>query len=88
LEKNHEVRKLRGTLSQDYTGRLPDEIFYANLTEQEYEALPLKCKRKGDLARTTGVLSKTYAEAYGDKESFAVYLHTYELEMLGIRYKF
>ena len=89
LMLNQEVRRTRGGLLQNLEagGRLPGEVFYGNLKQAEFDALPLKCKRKGGPARTSGVFSKTYEELYKDKESFAVFLHTYELDMLGIKYK-
>jgi hypothetical protein len=96
LRSNKEARIKRGALTQDFEC-LRGEVFYGNLTQAEFDALPLTCKRKGDLAHLAKITSKkmhnvnrvfieTYEERYGDRESFAVFVHTYELTALGIEY--
>ena len=99
LRLNKEARLKRGALVQDFPseGRMPGEVFYGNLDEAGFEALPLKSKRKGEPARATRIFSEqrhnvnrvfteTYENLYGDKTFFAVYVHTYELDILGIEY--
>ncbi len=85
LLSNRDRRLSRGPLSQDFDC-VPGEVFYANLKQEEFDSLPLKCKRKGGPARTTGVFSQTFEALYKDRESFAVFLHTFELDLLGIKY--
>ncbi|MEK7613086.1 MAG: hypothetical protein AAB449_03015 [Patescibacteria group bacterium] len=88
LRRNNEMRMRRGALFQDFSdnGRGPGEIFYANMKKEEFEALPLRCKRDGGPARLLSIFGELYSERYKDKESIAVYLHTYELDVLGIEY--
>jgi len=96
LLRNRKAREKRGALPQDFEC-LTGEVFFGNLKPVEFETLPLKCKRKGGPARITRVISEirnshnvvfvpTYEKLYGDKESIAVYVYTYELDILGIKY--
>lgn len=98
LRTNEEARLKRGALVQDFEC-LPGEVFYGNLKQADFDALPLRTKRKAGPAYATRIFSETrentncvftasYEKLYGDKESFAVFVHTYELDMLGIQYKF
>jgi hypothetical protein len=97
--QNKILRNKYGVLLQDrecQTG----EVFYGNLKAAEFEALPLKTKRQGALAYVVRLFSEpapaakdmcrvfrlTYEQTYGDKESVGVFVHTYELDMLGIEY--
>ncbi|MCC7500607.1 hypothetical protein IT396_02285 [Candidatus Nomurabacteria bacterium] len=95
--QNKEARLKRGALNQDFE-RKEGEVFYGNLAQREFDALPLRTKRKGGPARLNRILSgknkqgdnyvfvPTYEELYRDKESFSVFVHTYELDMLSIEY--
>jgi hypothetical protein len=105
LSYNRIARQKYGALIQDREC-LPGEAFYGNLGPAEFEALPLRTKRKGGPAKVSRLLSKvvespdlpdskkmglrvfvgSYEELYGDKESFGVFVHSYELDMLGIGY--
>lgn len=99
LLQNKLARARYGALNQDFDA-MKGEVFFGNLTAAEFESLPLKTKRKDrpaysvrlfsekaerakDMSR---VFSRTYEELYADRESFGVFVHTYELGMLGIEY--
>ncbi|MSR70785.1 hypothetical protein EXS62_01980 [Candidatus Kaiserbacteria bacterium] len=96
LSFNQQVRFKRGALTQDFD-RQQGEVFFGNLKQAEFEALPLRSKRKGGPARITRILSETvkgvtrvfvptYEELYKEKDYFEVYVHTAELHDLGIEY--
>ena len=99
LLQNKVSRAHWGALNQDFDC-LPGEVFFGNLSSAEFAALPLRGKRKGGPAYTTRVFSepapkakdmsqvfsRTYDDLYNDKDSCGVFVHTYELEMLGIEY--
>lgn len=92
LEANAQVRFKRGALAQDFAsvGCMPGEIFYGNLKSSEFAALPLRTKRKGGPATTTGAINKTFESIFSKqedaKEYAAVFVQTYELDILGISY--
>jgi hypothetical protein len=94
--QNKQARRRLGALIQDRDCHA-SEVFFGNLKLAEFEALPLKTKRKGGPARCVRFISriegnetrvevKTYEQLYQDRESFEVFVHTYELDMLGIEY--
>ncbi len=96
LLQNREARERRGALPQDFEC-LAGEVFFGNIKPEEFEALPLKGKRKGGPARMIRIVSElvkgntvvstpSYETLYGDKDSIGVFVHTYELEVLGIKY--
>lgn len=97
LIDNKKARERRGGLVQD-ADRLPSEIFYGNLTQAEFDKLPLMTKRRGGPARLTRfvcepirgggsrVFAPTYEKLHNDKESFEVFVNTYELKMRNIEY--
>jgi hypothetical protein len=92
---NKECREKRG-LPQDRDG-VEGEVFLGNYKKADFDALPLRTKRKGGPARLMRlVIDKvggfprvhhpTYAELYKDHESFAVFVHSFELDVFGIEY--
>jgi hypothetical protein len=99
LSINRELRQKYGALNQDFDCQ-KGEIFFGNLSPEEFAALPLKTKRlggpaycvrlfseKAELAKDMSrVFRQTYEQLYQDKESKSVFVHTYELDILGIEY--
>ena len=102
LLNNRMMREYHGALLQDFEsgGRQQGEVFYGNLTPDEFMALPLRTKRKGGLAHTVRPFSRpaakargmsevyrlTFADAYGDAKSHSVFVNSAELDLLGIEY--
>jgi len=96
-----ELRHKRGGLPQDFAsgGCMPGEIFLGNLNPAEFEALPLRTKRKGGPAYTTAIFGKSYEDIFKQKFEHAsedkrnegksytvVFVQKSELNILGISY--
>ncbi len=85
LRKNYEARQKYGLIEQDHQRRL-GEVFYDNLTQEEFDALPLTSKRiEGPAQSYRGGKYKNFP-LLGKK--FCIYVRTTELHALGIKYKF
>lgn len=98
LLSNRLAREKYGRLLQDSECG-SGEVFYGNLRHSSFEALPLSTKRRGAPAYVTRlvmekdgggrgwrILSRTFEQAYGDRESFGVFVGGRELELLGIEH--
>jgi hypothetical protein len=90
IRRNFQIRmqveeKRGGDYNTFHPERVGGEIFYGNLREQEYAALKLATKRRGVVAYTAA--GKKYEHEYNDRETFPVFVHTFELTQLRIKYK-
>ncbi len=90
---NDGARARRGSIWQDHNERLEGEIFLANLTQSEFDALPVRTKRLAGPARDYQgeVHQRThqiYLQLWGEKECFGVFVQRSELERRHIQYTF
>ena len=101
LQDMRAARIRHGALVQDFPsqGCRESETFYGNLTQAQYDDLPLRTKRVGGPACAVRLLFEEdkknkvylvrvgmYETLYGDKTRFAVYVSKVELDELDIGY--
>ncbi|OGC81220.1 hypothetical protein A2943_00500 [Candidatus Adlerbacteria bacterium RIFCSPLOWO2_01_FULL_51_16] len=85
LLHNRQAQERWGKRDEDFAAA-QGEIFLGNFKQEEFDILGLKTKRRGDPARTRS--GKLYKDLHENDGSFAVYIHSIELEMLKIRRRF
>ncbi len=93
LLRNHDARVRRALIWQDHNERREGEIFLANLSQKEFDELPLTTKRLGGPGRTyQGELhqrgGQIYTQLWGDAECFGVFVQKSELKRRRIVYEF
>jgi hypothetical protein len=90
IKRNFEMRlqvkeKRGGDYNEFHPERVGGEVFYRNMREEEFAALALTTKRRGTVAYTAA--GESYETKFKDRETRPVFVNTFELKQLKIRYK-
>ena len=90
IRRNFQIRmqikeKRGGDHNEYHPERVGGEVFYRNMREAEFAELALTTKRRGAIAYTSA--GESYEKKFKDRETFPVFVNTFELKQLKIKYE-